>query len=82
VSLDPTRPCIDTSNTHIKIHVRIHSTVNVIRACLFIMWSVLDVTQRVPPTCTLKTSRTCTTPPTCVGRGRGVFPWHPWGWRR
>jgi hypothetical protein len=27
VSLDPTRPCMHTSNQKIKIHVRIHSTV-------------------------------------------------------
>ena len=39
------------TNKHTKIHVRIHSTVKVIRACMFIMWSVLEVTQRVPPTC-------------------------------
>jgi len=36
-----------------QIHVRITSTVNVIRACMSIMWSVLEGTQRVPPTCTL-----------------------------
>ena len=36
-----------------------YSTVKVIRACLFRVWSVLEVTQqRVPPTCTTKTSRT------------------------
>ena len=52
VSLDHTRNCISTSNKHKKIHVRINSTVKVIRACIFIMWSVLEGTQRVPPTCT------------------------------
>ena len=30
----------------------------VIRACMFILFSVPKVTQRVPPTCTTKTSRT------------------------
>ena len=50
VSTDPTRHCIDTYNQTIKIHVRITSTVKVIRASMFIMWSVLEVTQRVPPT--------------------------------
>ena len=58
VSIDPTRPCIYTSNQNIKIHVRIHSTVNVIRARIFIMLSVREVTQRVPPTCTIQISRT------------------------
>ena len=58
VSLDRTRPCIYTSNKNITIHVRIHSTVNVIQACIFILLSVLEVTQRVPPTCIIKTSRT------------------------
>ena len=29
-----------------------------IRKCIFIMLSVLEVTQRVPPTCIIKTSRT------------------------
>jgi hypothetical protein len=43
-----TRPCIDTSNQNKQIHVRIHSTVQVIRARMFILWSVLEVTQRVP----------------------------------
>ena len=47
VSSDHTRPCISTSNKNIKIHVRIYSTVKVIRACIFIMLSVLEVTQRV-----------------------------------
>ena len=41
-----------------KIHVRIHATVQVTRACLFRMWSVLEVAPRVPPTWTTKTSRT------------------------
>ena len=50
-----TRPCIYTSNKKTKRQVRINSTVNVIRACIFIMLSVLEVTQRVPPTCTIKT---------------------------
>ena len=58
VSLDRTRPCMDTYNKNIKIHPRIHSTVNVIRTCLFILLSVLKVAQRVPPTCTRQTSRT------------------------
>ena len=31
VSLDPTRPCISTSNKNKKIHVRIHLTVTVVR---------------------------------------------------
>ena len=39
VSLDPTRPCISTSNQNIKIHVRITSTVNVIRASIFRVFS-------------------------------------------
>ena len=56
VSLDHTHNCIQTSHKNIKIHVRIHSTVNVIRACIFIMLSVLKITQRVPPTCITKTS--------------------------
>ena len=55
---DHTRPCIDTFNKKIKIQVRIHATVNVLRACMFITWSVLEGTQRVPPPCTTKTSRT------------------------
>ena len=54
VSLDPTRPCIHTYNKHIQIHVRIHSTVNVIRARIVLVLSVLEGTQRVPPTCTNK----------------------------
>ena len=56
VSIDHTK--------HKKIPVRINSTFNVIRACMFILLSVREVTQRVPPTCTTKTSRTCvaTTP--------------------
>ena len=47
VSLDRTRPCIQTSNNHKKIQVRINATVKVIRACLFVMFPVLEVTQRV-----------------------------------
>ena len=47
-----------TYNKKIKIHVRIHSTVNVIRACIFTMLPVLEVTQRVPPTCITKTDAT------------------------
>ena len=39
-----------------------------IRARLFILWSVLEDTQRVPPTCITKTSRT--------GRGRGARGGH------
>ena len=58
VSLDHTRPCISTYNKHIKRQVRIHATDNVVRACIFIMLSVLEVAQRVPPTCTTSTSRT------------------------
>ena len=58
VSIDPTRPCISTYNKHIKIHPRINSTVQVIRACMFIMWSVREVTQRAPPTCTTNTNFT------------------------
>jgi len=58
VSTDHTRPCIQTYNKNKKIHVRITSTVKVIRACMFIMLSVLKVTQRVPPTCTIKTDFT------------------------
>ena len=58
VSIDHTRHCIDTYNKNKQIHVRIHSTVNVIRARIFIMLSVLEVTQRVPPTCIINTSRT------------------------
>ena len=52
VSLDPTRHCMYTSNTKITRQVRITSTVNVIQACIFRVWPVLEVTQRVPPTCT------------------------------
>ena len=37
VSLDPTRPCISTSNKNIKRQVRIHSTFNVKQACIFIV---------------------------------------------
>ena len=48
VSLDQTRPCL-SNNKNTKIHVRIHSTFNVVRACLFRMLSVLEVAQRVPP---------------------------------
>ena len=58
VSLDHTRHCIHTYNKNIQIYPRIHSTVNVIRTCLFILLSVLEVAQRVPPTCTRQTSRT------------------------
>jgi hypothetical protein len=47
-----------TSNNNTTRHVRIHSTVEVIRESLFIVWPVLEVTERVPPTCTTKTSRT------------------------
>ena len=39
---------LDTSTKHKKRQVCIHATVKVIRAWLFIMWSVLEVTQRVP----------------------------------
>ena len=65
VSIDHTK--------HKKIPVRINSTFNVIRACMFILLSVLEGTQRVPPTCTIKTSRTallpifvCTPPPAAL----------------
>ena len=58
VSLDHPRPCISTSNNNTKIHVRIHSTCQVVQAWIFIEWSVREVTQRVPPTCILNTSRT------------------------
>ena len=58
VSLDDTRRCIHTYNKNIQIYPRIHSTVNVIRTCLCILLSVLEVAQRVPPTCTRQTSRT------------------------
>ncbi len=44
VSIDHTRHCIHTYNKKIKIHVRINSTVKVIRACTFIVLSVLEVT--------------------------------------
>jgi hypothetical protein len=44
VSLDHTRNCIQTYNKNKKIHVRINSTVKVIRACIFRMLSVLEVT--------------------------------------
>ena len=47
------------------IHVRIDSTVKVIQACIFILWSVLEVTVPVPPTCTIKTSRTAGRPGFC-----------------
>ena len=52
VSLDHIHNCIQTWHTNNKIHARINSTLKVIRACIFILWSVLEVTQRVPPTCT------------------------------
>ena len=58
VSIDHTRHCIQTSNKNFKIYPRINSTFKVIRTCIFIMLSVLEGTQRVPPTCTIKTSRT------------------------
>jgi hypothetical protein len=58
VSLDPTRLCLPTYNKHLKIYPRINSTFKVIRACICIMFPVLAVTQRVPPTCIIKTSRT------------------------
>ena len=61
VSLDHTRNCISTSNKNKKIYPRINSTVKVIPACIFIMWSVLEGTQRVQWTCTIKTSRTSST---------------------
>ena len=53
VSIDHTRHCIHTSNKNKKIHVRIHSTSKVLRAGLFIVLAVLEVTQRAPPTCTI-----------------------------
>jgi hypothetical protein len=65
VSLDRTRHCIYTYNKNKQRHVRIHSTVNVIRTCIFIMLSVLEVTDRVPPTCITNTSRT----------GQAIVPW-------
>ena len=37
VSLDPARHCICPSPKNTTIHARIHSTVKVIRACLFIV---------------------------------------------
>ena len=52
VSIDHTRNCIQTYNKNKKIHVRINSTVKVIRTCIFILLSVLEGTQLVPPTCT------------------------------
>ena len=58
VSIDHTRNCIQTSTKNKKIYPRIHSTVKVIRACIFIMLAVLEVTQRVPPTCIIKTDFT------------------------
>jgi hypothetical protein len=71
VSLDHTRPCIYTSNKNKKIHPRIHSTVQVIRARIFRMWSVLEVTQRVPPTCIIKTDFTYRDHYGCVPFGHG-----------
>jgi hypothetical protein len=41
-----------------KIHARINATFQVIRAWIFILLSVLEGTQRVPPTCTTHTWRT------------------------
>ena len=78
VSLDPTRLCNYTSNKTIKIQVRIHSTFKVIRACMFIVWSVLEVTQRVPPTCVVNTDCTyrCRRP-WCLSNARGRLAWHP-----
>jgi hypothetical protein len=58
VSIDHTRHCIQTSNQNKKNPVRINSTFKVIRKCIFIMLAVLEVTQRVPPTCIIQTSRT------------------------
>jgi uncharacterized protein YybS (DUF2232 family) len=46
------------TTTNIKRQHRITSTVKVIRASIFIMLSVLEVIQRVPPTCITNTSRT------------------------
>ena len=45
-----------------KIHVRINSTFTVIRACIFILLSVLEGTPRVPPTCTRRTQPLCLLP--------------------
>ena len=47
-----------TSKKKMKKIARINSTPHVIQACLCIIRSILQVTQRVPPTCTRKTSRT------------------------
>jgi hypothetical protein len=59
VSVDHTRHCIQTKKIKIKkIHVRVNATVQVIRACTFTVLPVLDVPQRVPPTCTIKTNFT------------------------
>ena len=58
VSIDHARPlCISTSNKHKTIHVRLQSTVHVIRACLCIVLSVREVARRVPPTWTRNTYR-------------------------
>ena len=61
VSIDHTRHCIQTSNKNLKIYPRINSTFKVIRKCIFLMLSVLEVAQRVPPTCIIKISRTKST---------------------
>jgi hypothetical protein len=58
-----------------------HSTVKVIRVCIFILLAVLEGTQRVPPTCTINTSRTPVRFVNRVGQKRHVqhtdLPVHP-----
>ena len=43
-----------TYKKKMKKIARIHSTPQVIRACICIIRSILQVTQRVPPTCTIE----------------------------
>ena len=82
VSLDHTRNCIYTYNKNLKIHVRINSTVKVIRARIFIMLSVLEGTQRVPPTCIIKTDFTYLprNPPAPIVPPVVVPLWWGWWW--
>ena len=47
-----------TYKKKMKKMARINTTPQVIRACICMIRSILQVTQRVPPTCTIKTSRT------------------------
>ena len=47
-----------TSKKKMNKIARINATPQVIRACICILRAILQVTQRVPPTCIMNTSRT------------------------